>query len=202
VPCVYCCPSGVAAIASSRFWPARIACRTDSSTHSIGQVTAQDRPEVSSPCPGTMVPTSSVCVTFAFWCARGAGAPHLGSGTARRTIFRREARVGRTGTDRPTPEKSRIPKRANTSVEVGTIVPGNGLLTSGAILGRYLPYLSELIESVRQLSGLARTWRKRSRHSARAAIHAGTAGSDSLVAQFVAFWPAITIAGTCGGSKG
>jgi len=36
------------------------------------------------------------------------------------------------------------------TLEVGTIVPGHGLLTSGAILGRYLPYLSELIESVRK----------------------------------------------------
>src|SRR5207244_522690 len=36
------------------------------------------------------------------------------------------------------------------TLEVGTIVPGHGLLTSGAILGRYLPYLSELIESVRR----------------------------------------------------
>jgi hypothetical protein len=33
---------------------------------------------------------------------------------------------------------------------VGTIVPGHGLLTSGAILSRYLAYLSELIESVRR----------------------------------------------------
>ncbi len=47
------------------------------------------------------------------------------------------------------------------TLEVGSIVPGHGLLTSGAILGRYLPYLSELIESVGKLSGPARTWRKR-----------------------------------------
>ena len=36
------------------------------------------------------------------------------------------------------------------TLEVGTIIPGHGLLTSGTILGRYLPYLSELIESVRK----------------------------------------------------
>jgi len=36
------------------------------------------------------------------------------------------------------------------TLEVGTIIPGHGLVTSGAILGRYLPYLSDLIESVRK----------------------------------------------------
>jgi cyclase len=36
------------------------------------------------------------------------------------------------------------------TLEVGTIVPGQGLLTSEAILSRYLAYLSELIESVRK----------------------------------------------------
>src|SRR5438046_6526574 len=36
------------------------------------------------------------------------------------------------------------------TLEVATIVPGHGLLTSGTILGRHLPYLSELIESVRK----------------------------------------------------
>ena len=36
------------------------------------------------------------------------------------------------------------------TLEVATIIPGHGLLTSGAILGRYLPYLSDLIESVRK----------------------------------------------------
>src|SRR5713101_9308505 len=36
------------------------------------------------------------------------------------------------------------------TLEVGTIIPGHGLLTSGAILSRYLAYLSELIESVRR----------------------------------------------------
>ncbi|MFQ5664513.1 MAG: MBL fold metallo-hydrolase [Terriglobia bacterium] len=36
------------------------------------------------------------------------------------------------------------------TLEVGTIVPGHGSMTSGAILGRYLRYLSELIGSVRQ----------------------------------------------------
>src|SRR5207245_11659846 len=36
------------------------------------------------------------------------------------------------------------------TLEVATIVPGHGLLTSGTILGRHLPYLSELIEAVRK----------------------------------------------------
>ena len=35
-------------------------------------------------------------------------------------------------------------------LEVATIIPGHGLLCSGGIFGRYLPYLSELIESVRK----------------------------------------------------
>ena len=35
-------------------------------------------------------------------------------------------------------------------LEVGTIIPGHGLLTSGAMLTRYLTYLSELIESMRK----------------------------------------------------
>jgi cyclase len=36
------------------------------------------------------------------------------------------------------------------TLEVATIVPGHGLLTSGPMLSRYLTYLSELIESVRK----------------------------------------------------
>jgi len=36
------------------------------------------------------------------------------------------------------------------TLEVGTLVPGHGVLASGAMLGRYLPYLSELIEAVRR----------------------------------------------------
>ena len=36
------------------------------------------------------------------------------------------------------------------TLEAGTIVPGHGLLTSGAVLSRYLSYLSELIESMRR----------------------------------------------------
>jgi cyclase len=36
------------------------------------------------------------------------------------------------------------------TLEVATIIPGHGLLCSGGIFGRYLPYLSELIESVRK----------------------------------------------------
>src|SRR6202045_3925815 len=42
-----------------------------------------------------------------------------------------------------------IAKFTNT-LEVGTIIPGHGLLTSGPSLSRYLAYLSELIESVRR----------------------------------------------------
>ncbi len=75
------------------------------------------------------------------------------------------------------------------TLEVGTIVPGHGLLTSGAILSRYLPYLSELIESVRKALRAGQ-----SLEEAIAATPLGqqytqdTAGSDSpLVAQFVAF---------------
>jgi cyclase len=75
------------------------------------------------------------------------------------------------------------------TLEVGTIIPGHGLLTSGAILGRYLSYLSELIESMRKAI--------RAGQSLEEAI-AGTplgqqytqdaAGSNSpLVAQFAAF---------------
>jgi cyclase len=36
------------------------------------------------------------------------------------------------------------------TLEVGTIIPGHGLLTSGPSLSRYLSYLSELIESMRK----------------------------------------------------
>jgi cyclase len=36
------------------------------------------------------------------------------------------------------------------TLEAWTIIPGHGLLTSGAILSRYLAYLSELIESARK----------------------------------------------------
>jgi hypothetical protein len=63
------------------------------------------------------------------------------------------------------------------------------LLTSGAILGRYLPYLSELIESVRKAIRAGQDLEE-----AIAATPLGQqytqdiAGSDSpLVAQFVAF---------------
>src|SRR2546421_51331 len=75
------------------------------------------------------------------------------------------------------------------TLEVGTIVPGHGLLTSGAILGRYLPYLSELIESVRKAIRAGQNLEE-----AIAAAPLGQqytqdiAGSDRpLVAQFAAF---------------
>jgi len=75
------------------------------------------------------------------------------------------------------------------TLEVATIVPGHGLLTSGTILGRYLPYLSELIEAVRRAIRAGQ-----SLEEAIAATPLGqqytqdTAGGDSpLLAQFVAF---------------
>src|SRR6266436_2117104 len=75
------------------------------------------------------------------------------------------------------------------TLEVGTIVPGHGLLTSGAVLGRYLPYLSELIESVRKAIRAGQHL-----EDTIAATPLGqqytqdTAGSESpLLAQFVAF---------------
>ncbi len=75
------------------------------------------------------------------------------------------------------------------TLEVRTIVPGHGPLTSGAILGRYLPYLSELIESVRKSIRAGQNLEE-----AIAATPLGqrytqdTAGSGSpLPAQFVAF---------------
>ena len=75
------------------------------------------------------------------------------------------------------------------TLEVGTIVPGHLALTSGAILDRYLPYLSELMESVRKAIRAGQNLEE-----AIAATPLGQqytqdiAGSDSpLVAQFVAF---------------
>jgi cyclase len=75
------------------------------------------------------------------------------------------------------------------TLEVGTIVPGHGLLTSGAVLGRYLPYLSELIESVRKAIRAGQ-----SLEDTIAATPLGqqytqdAAGSDSpLLSQFVTF---------------
>jgi len=74
-------------------------------------------------------------------------------------------------------------------LEVGTIVPGHGLLTSGAILSRYLAYLSELIESLRRAIRAGQ-----SLDEAIVATPLGekyiqdAAGSNSsLVAQFTAF---------------
>ena len=74
-------------------------------------------------------------------------------------------------------------------LEVATIVPGHGLLTSGTILSRYLPYLSELIESVRKAIRAGQNLEE-----AMAANPLGPqytqdkAGSNSpLMAQFAAF---------------
>src|SRR3989449_20478 len=65
------------------------------------------------------------------------------------------------------------------TLEVATIVPGHGLLTSGTILGRHLPYLSELIEAVRKAHpGRPEPGGSDSRHSARPAIHAGHRGLE------------------------
>src|SRR5437660_5387322 len=75
------------------------------------------------------------------------------------------------------------------TLEVGTLVPGHGVLASGAILGHYLPYLGELIESVRRALRAGQNLEE-----AIAAAPLGQqytqdiAGSDSpLGAQFVAF---------------
>jgi hypothetical protein len=75
------------------------------------------------------------------------------------------------------------------TLEVTTIIPGHGLLSSGAIFGRYLPYLSELIESVRKAVRAGQNLEE-----AIAATPLGqqytqdTAGSDSpWAAKFVAF---------------
>src|SRR5712691_7192594 len=75
------------------------------------------------------------------------------------------------------------------TLEVETIVPGHGVLASGTILGRYLPYLSELIEAVRKALRAGQA-----REEALAATPLGqaytqdTAVPDSpFSAQFVAF---------------
>ena len=75
------------------------------------------------------------------------------------------------------------------TLEVGTIIPGHGLLTSGQSLSRYLSYLSELIESVRKAI--------RAGQSLEEAIAANPLGqkytqdaagpNSPLVAQFTAF---------------
>ncbi len=43
------------------------------------------------------------------------------------------------------------------ALDVETIVPGHGIMTSGAILTRYLNYLSELIRAVRKASAKGQT---------------------------------------------
>src|SRR6266446_5372747 len=75
------------------------------------------------------------------------------------------------------------------TLEVGTLVPGHGVLASGAMLGRYLPYLSELIEAVRRAVRAGQNLEE-----ALAATPLGqaytqaSAGTDSpFAAQFVAF---------------
>jgi hypothetical protein len=52
-------------------------------------------------------------------------------------------------------------------LEVETIVPGHLALTSGAILGRYLAYLSELIESMRKAIRAGRAHAVRTRRARR-----------------------------------
>ena len=81
-----------------------------------------------------------------------------------------------------------IAKFTNT-LEVSTIIPGHGLLTSGLMLSRYLSYLSELIESTRKAI--------RAGQSLEEAIAANPLGqkytqdatgpNSPLVAQFTAF---------------
>ena len=75
------------------------------------------------------------------------------------------------------------------TLDVGTIIPGHGLLTSAASLSRYLSYLSELIESMRKAIRAGQ-----SLEETLAATPLGqkylqdTVGSDSpLAAQFAAF---------------
>jgi cyclase len=74
-------------------------------------------------------------------------------------------------------------------LEVGTIVPGHGLLTSGAILTRYVAYLSELIESVRKAIRAGQNLEEAIATNPLGQKYTqDTAGSNSpLAAQFTAF---------------
>jgi cyclase len=75
------------------------------------------------------------------------------------------------------------------TLEVGTIIPGHGLLTSGATPGRYLAYLSELIESVRKAIRAGQNLDEAISTTPLGQQYTrDTAGSDSpLMAQFAAF---------------
>jgi len=74
------------------------------------------------------------------------------------------------------------------TLEVGTIIPGHGLLTSGAMLGRYVSYLSELIESTRKAIRAGQSLEKTIATPLEQKYLQDTAGSDSaLAAQFAAF---------------
>ncbi|MCI0527880.1 MAG: hypothetical protein L0Y56_10630, partial [Nitrospira sp.] len=43
------------------------------------------------------------------------------------------------------------------TLEVETIIPGHGIMSSGAMFGRYVRYLSELMESVRKATRANKT---------------------------------------------
>jgi hypothetical protein len=74
------------------------------------------------------------------------------------------------------------------TLEVTTIIPGHGLLSSGAIFGRYLPYLSDLIESVRKAVRAGQNLEEAIAATPLGHQYAQGAGSNSpLMAQFVAF---------------
>ena len=69
----------------------------------------------------------------------------------------------------------------------------NDIMSSGAIFGRYLPYLSELIESVRKAVRAGQNMEEAiTRIPLGQRYTADTAGSDSpLAAQFAAFWAGV-----------
>src|SRR6266481_6280956 len=74
-------------------------------------------------------------------------------------------------------------------LEAGIIIPGHGLLTSGAILSRYLSYLSELMESVRKAIRAGQNLEEAIATNPLGQKYTqDTAGSNSpLAAQFTAF---------------
>jgi len=75
------------------------------------------------------------------------------------------------------------------TLEVGTIIPGHGLQTSGAMLPRYLTYLSELIESVRKAIRAGQSLEETIAATplGQKYIEDAAASNSPLVAQFAAF---------------
>src|SRR3984957_14743192 len=74
------------------------------------------------------------------------------------------------------------------TLEVGTIIPGHGLLTSGAMLCRYVSYLSELIESTRKAVRAGQSLEKTIATPLEEKYLQDIAGSESpSAAQFAAF---------------